>query len=168
MRGPSAALRDRVLVASVDSHQAVPAKKWSDGYFDRMPLPELRGEGQSFEVAWLGRLGQAERQHLLLAGRIACLSSVGVNVLQQRLVFFLTRTEVPTSKLWEAFAHTYEEADLLEEWTEALAAAGIGSDDAAASFDVWIKAESRQDRLKDPQQRAPLRSEMRRELSKPG
>lgn len=46
--------------------------------------------------------------------------AVCVNVLQQRLVHNLTRLEVGTSKFWEAFSRTYEESDLLEEWTEGL------------------------------------------------
>ena len=84
-------------------------------------------------------------------------------MLQQRLVCHLTRVEVPTSKFWEAFGHTYEEADLLEEWTEELASS-LGPEGAAAEFDSWLRAERRQDRLRDPQQRASIRSDMRKEI----
>jgi hypothetical protein len=168
MRGKNARLLDKVLVASVESHQKVPAHKWADGYYDRMPLPDLQGAGTAFEVAWLERLGRAERMHLLAAKRIACLSSVGVNLLQQRTVFHLTRVDIPTAKIWEAFSHTYEEAELLEEWTEALAASGVTADDAAQSFETWIRQENRQERLRDPQARAPIRAEMRRTLRNQG
>lgn len=164
MRGRDAQLVDRILIAAIAPHDAVPARRWTDGYLDRMPLPELRGPDAPFEVGWLDRVGRAERDRLMVATRIACLSTVGVNMLQQRLVCTLTRVEIPTAVFWEAFGHTFEEADLLEDWTDTLASADVQPGDAAAAFETWIRADARQARLKDPQQRAPVRAEMRAEL----
>lgn len=163
MRGRAAQLLDRILVASVRHHDPMPAAKWTEGFYDRMPLPECRGPGTDFMVAHLDDIGKAKRDDICSTKRLACMSPVGVNMLQQRLVHHLTRVEVRTSTIWEAFAHTYEEADLLEEWTEDMAAL-MGPIDAASEFDIWIRLESRQQRLRDPQHRASIRSELRAEV----
>ena len=159
--GPS--LADRVLVAAVEPASAAPPKQWASGFFDRMPLPDLPS---GFHVAWLDRIGRATTTDLVGATRIACLSPVGVNLLQQRLVFHLTRFAVPTKQLWEAFGHTYEEADMLEEWLE------DSADQAArtATFEEWIRDgdPSRQSRLRDPQQRASVRAELRAAINQRG
>lgn len=163
MRGREAKLLNEILVAAVAPHDPVPAHRWTDGFYDRMPLPELRGPGAPFECAWLDQLGRTERAQVESSTRIACASPVGVNMLQQRLVFHLTRVEIPTPTFWDAFAHTYEEADLLEEWTEELGER-LELDVAAAQFEAWIREESRQQRLRDPQKRATIRVELRVEL----
>lgn len=156
-------LADQVLAAAVRPHTAQPSARWVEGFFNRMPLPDLGGDGGSFHVAWLEQIGLVSTEELLNAERIACLSPVGVNILQQRLVFYLTRVEIKTSVLWEAFAHTYEESDLLEEWTEGLQ--GLDSS-PTTSFESWIQEGSptRQDRLRDAQYRPQIRSELRAEL----
>jgi hypothetical protein len=115
MRGRDAQLAESILVGAVEDHDAVPAHKWEDGYLNRMPLPELDESPESFAVARLDRIGLAQTSLITATNRLAGLSPVGVNILQQRLVGHLTRVEIPTSMFWEAFAHTYEEADLLEE-----------------------------------------------------
>jgi hypothetical protein len=163
MRGKDAHLAESILLAAVENHEAVPAYKWEQGYLNRMPLPELDGPEGSFAVAWLDRIGLAQTPSIISTRRLACLSPVGVNILQQRLVVHLTRVEIPTSKFWEAFAHTSEEVDLLEEWTEELADS-VEPQQAAADFDSWIRAENRQGRLRDPQQRASVRAAMRTEI----
>jgi hypothetical protein len=156
-------LADRILVAAVVPHDNVPAHKWADGYYDRMPLPELRGDSAGFEVARLGHIGLATATSLTAGRRIAILSPVGVNIFQQRNVYNLTRVEVPTAVFWDAFANTYEEADLLQEWIEELEAGGA-QDAVAAQFEAWIREDGRQERLRDPQHRASVRAEMRKEI----
>lgn len=152
--GPT--LAERVLVAAVEPAGATNPNQWASGFFDRMPLPELRGD---FHVAWLDRVGRAATADLLSTTRVACLTPVGVNLLQQRLVFHMTRFSIPTSQLWEAFGNTYEEADMLEEWLEDVDDVG----QQTAAFEAWIREgePSRQIRLRDPQQRASVRAEMR-------
>lgn len=163
MRGKDAQLAESILVGAVEDHDAVPARKWEQGYLNRMPLPELDESPESFAVARLDRIGLAQTSLIIATTRLACLSPVGVNILQQRLVGHLTRVDVPTSEFWEAFGHTYEEADLLEEWTEELADA-LDRERASADFEAWIRADNRQGKLRDPQQRASVRSAMRTEL----
>ena len=125
IRGAEGRLLDKVLVASVSTHQPAPPRKWSEGFFDRMPLPELIDEG--FHAAGFALTAPVDGALLQNAKRIACSSAFGVNILQQRMIWHLTRLEVPTYKLHEAFSHTLEEADLLEEWTEYEIARGISA-----------------------------------------
>ena len=156
-------LSTHVLAAAVRPHAAEAPARWADGFFNRMPLPDLEGDGGRFHVAWLEQIGLVPTGDLQNGERIACLSTIGVNILQQRLVFYLTRLEVETSVLWEAFSHTYEESDLLEEWTEAL----NGVDPTpTVNFDSWIREGSpnRQDRLRDAQYRSQIRAELRAEV----
>ncbi len=161
-RGRNGRLAERTPVTSVTPHQRIPAHKWSNGYFNRMPLPDLPPTGD-FHVARLDLFGLALTSELSDAERIACLSHAGINQLQQRLVFHQTRLEVPTTKFHEAFAHTYEEADLLEEWNTELE--GIERD-TASSFESWIREgePSRQSLLARPQDRAHIRRIMRQEI----
>jgi hypothetical protein len=92
----------------------------------------------------------------------------GVNLLQQRLVWHLTRFEVPTFRLQEAFAHTYEEADILEEWSDILCEAGWVVADAAARFEQFVRTAGRSGRplqgdLRDAQLRSAVRTTCRTE-----
>ena len=162
IRGRLGSLKERILVAAVTEHQKLPDDKWIAGYFDRMPLAGLPIRG-GFHVARLDQLGLAETDEVRRAIRIACLSHPGINQLQQRLVFHLTRHAVPVNAFQEAFAHTYEEADLLEEWVSKL---GDSDDSPDASFEKWIREgdPSRQERLQAAAERAPVRREMRTEL----
>jgi len=162
IRGRDAKLVDSILMGAVEDHDPVAAHKWEHGFLNRMPLPELDDVEGSFSVARLDRLGLAATTSIQGAERIACLSPLGVNLLQQRLVAHLTRAEIPTATFWEAFGHTYEEADLLEEWTEELADDDL--DAAAMEFETWIRTDTRQSRLMDPQLRASVRSAMRTEI----
>jgi hypothetical protein len=156
-------LSEHVLAAAVRPHQAEPSVRWTQGFINRMPLPDLNGDDGKFYVAWLEQIGLVPTTDLQQWSRIACLSTIGVNILQQRLIYYLTRWEVGTSLLWEAFSHTYEESDLLEEWAEAL----HGRDDSpSASFEEWIRegTPSRQEKLRDAQFRSQIRVEMRAEI----
>ena len=156
-------LSENVLAAAVRPHAAEPAARWADGFFNRMPLPDLTGSGSEFHVGWLDQIELVPTTNLESGERIACLSTIGVNILQQRLVFYLTRLEVETSVLWDAFSHTYEESDLLEEWVEALHAVDATP---SKSFDSWIREGSptRQDRLRDAQYRSQTRADLRAEI----
>ena len=97
--------------------------------------------------------------------RIACLSHPGINLLQQRLVYHQTRLAVPTQQFQSAFEHTYEEADLLEEWCFDLSGVEIH---AVAAFEVWIRSggPTWQSMLLTPEQRPPVRREMRKEIAR--
>ena len=163
IRGRNGRLAERTPVASVEAHGPVPPERWSDGYFNKMPLRGLPLEGE-FHVARLDQFGLALTSDLLGARRLACLSHPGINQLQQRLVFHQTRLSVPTGQFHQAFDHTYEEADLLEEWTTDLADFDI---DATSNFESWIRDgdPSRQSRLEVHEERAPIRRDMRQAIS---
>jgi hypothetical protein len=163
MRGKNGALAERVLMAPVRSYQKLPLKAWTEGHFGVFPIP---GVDETAAVA-LDALGTAPTTALDSASRVACLSELGVNLLQQRLVMRLTRADLPTSVFHEAFSHTYEEADLLEEWCDVLSDAGRSIEEATAMFELAVReprpaGESFQGLLRDPQQRASVRRDLRR------
>ena len=125
------------------------------GFFDRMPLPELLASGE-LHVAHLDLVGRARTKDLGVGRRVACLSNFGINLLQQRFVWHLTRCAVETFKFHEACSHALAEADLLEDWNDILCEAGLAEPDALTRFDSFIRdrregGRTRQDDLRDPQ-----------------
>lgn len=166
MRGPEGRLGPVVLVAAVEAQGNIGANAWTHGHYDKSPLPSLE-DGRAHSVR-LDLIGQAATNEVVAAERIACASHFGVNLLQQRLVWYLTRLEVPTFKFNEAFSHTYEEADLLEEWHEVVVNAGESVDKSAALFEAFLRADlgggqSLQLRLRDPQLKSGVRAACRAE-----
>lgn len=164
MRGRNGALADQIPVAAIKAHEQVPKENWATGFYNRMPLEGLPLD-EPFHAAHLDLFGLSHTTDILDADRIACLSHLGINQLQQRLVFHQTRLEVPTGNFQQAFDHTYEEADLLEEWSTDLSEV---QEDPVASFEKWVQQgnPSRQSLLETPEQRAPIRSEMRKEIQR--
>ncbi len=166
MRGSGARLMETVLVAAVEPHRPVGRDAWTRGYSDMMPLPEAADN--DLYVGRFSQLGMANSAHLSTSPRVVCLSMYGVNLLQQRLVWHLTRFEVPTFRLQEAFADTYEEADILEEWSDILCEAGWVVADAAARFEQFVRTAGRSGRplqgdLRDAQLRSAVRTTCRTE-----
>jgi hypothetical protein len=124
IRGRNAHFREHMLTAAVRELSETPgAGAWTRGRFDQTPLPGLLGAG--FHVGRFAEIGRALTRDLQESDRLACMSVFGVNLMQQRLIMNLTRFEVPTFNLLEAFAHTFEEADILEDWNDVVCAAGI-------------------------------------------
>jgi len=167
MRKDKGRLRDHFLVAAVYRHEPVPASAWVDGHFAKMPLPELVEAGELY-VADLEEIGRTSAQEIASGARIACLSDYGVNVLQQRLVWYMTRLEVPTHTFHEAFAHTLEEADLLEDWNDTVCSAGLSDEKSTERFEAFLRADrgdgkTLQSDLKDPQLRSAVRTACRAE-----
>ncbi len=115
IRGVAGRLVERTPVAAIREHELVAPERWAEGYFKLFPLPGLPLPG-NYHAAQLDQFGLALTADLTSADRLACLSHPGINLLQQRLVFHQTRLAVPTQEFQRAFDHTYEEADLLEEW----------------------------------------------------
>jgi hypothetical protein len=166
MRGREAELLSTVLVLPVQRMESPPrADKWAGGHYRQMPLPDLQG---SFRAASFDGLTRLDTSTLSIGDRKACLSQFGINLLQQRMIFYLTRFEVTTSELDSAFAHTFTEADLLEEWVEAT----VINDDtrtASTNFENIIHSHfddeqtlTLQDALRVPQHRATVRQRLRR------
>ena len=166
LRGGNAQLREHVLMDAVREHANVGAQAWTRGFFDLMPMPELLGA--ELCVGRFEEMGRARTVDLVRTQRLACLSVLAINLLQQRLVWHLTRFDVETFRLHEAFAHTFEEADLLEEWNDVVCDAGVAEAQAAALFEAFIRTDrgggrTYQSDLRDPQHRSSIRSAVRRE-----
>jgi hypothetical protein len=165
IRGARGLPAERISVAVVRPHQAAPPHRWSVGFFDRMPLPELQGD--EFYAAHFIDSAPVASATLDPGKRVACLTEFGVNLLQQRMIWHLTRLEVPTARLHEAFSHTFEEADLLEEWLETFDLASTSLEEATAQFDDFIRTKAGdgeatfQDWLREPQRRSSVRNRMR-------
>jgi hypothetical protein len=170
MRGKDARLEPRVLAAAVAGSGKIGRTAWVTGDFGLMPLPDLLEAGQLFVVR-LDDIGKALTADIMAGMRVACLSPFGVNLLQQRFIFRFTRHEVPTYLLQEVSAHVSEEADLLEEWSDTVCAAEASQEQAAASFEAFIRADrgggkTLQGDLRDPQRRSTVRSACRAEAER--
>jgi hypothetical protein len=167
MRKDGVNLVDRLLMARVISSKEVPFDRWRTGYFRQMPLPNLYGEG-NHASAFFEDIGLVKASVIAGAERLACLSRKGINLLQQRFVFYLTRFAVPTSQLDRVAAAVFEEADLMEEWTQRALSRGQDIQQTEHEFHEWIRAddgtgESRQKRLADPQGLSAVRRALRQE-----
>jgi hypothetical protein len=164
MRSDGVTMVPKLHVALVESCEPI---AWASCPRDRMPIPELATD--RFDVVRLDLVGMVETDQLDLNARAACLSERGVNLLQQRLVWYFTRFVAPTESLNQIFVPVFEEVDLHEEWVTAAVAGGIEPDAAARDFHDWIRGEDssgvrRQERLKEAQSRAPVRREMKASL----
>lgn len=160
-------LHPTILMAPVvQSEQPIGASAWTKGYFNRMMLPRLQGEG--LWLADFDSLGRAKTPALDGSLRIACLSEVGLNLLQQRLTYYLTRAEIETYVFHDAFSQFVEEADLLEEWTNTLTDSGYTGEEAVALFEKFIRSGTpmRQAELRNKQRRSAIRAESRNEAAK--
>ena len=166
MRADGVNLAKRLFMARVSPSEEVPISKWQTGHFKVMPLPELLGEHYS---ARFDEMGLVESAALPTTGRVACMTPYGVNLLQQRFIWYLTRFLVPTHRLDEATGAVFEEADLQEEWVVATTERGEDVAESARAFHKWVRSiddlgVSRQKQLEDPQRRAGLRRQMRSHL----
>ena len=166
MRIDGAALAKRLLMARVSVSEDIPLKKWKTGHFKVMPLPQLMGKHFS---ARFEEMGMVESAILQATGRVACLTPFGINLLQQRFVWHLTRFLAPTHRLGEASEAVFTEVDLCSEWVSAAITAGNDPKAAERAFHNWIRSSDqsgtrRQDLLREPQRRAGLRREMRRRI----
>ena len=166
MRTDGVTLAKRLLMARVSVSGEVPLKKWKMGHFKVMPLPQLMGEHY---WALFEEMGMVESAILRVTNRVACLTPYGINLLQQRFVWFLTRFLAPTHRLSEASEAVFEEVDLCSEWVSEATSAGGNPTAPEQAFHEWLRSRDesgsrRQDLLRDPQRRAGLRQEMRRRI----
>lgn len=160
MRVDGVNLAPRLLVAEVRNESAV----W-DGRFDVMPLPNLLDDGGDKSVHF-ANMGMVKSEDLDPSTREVVLGPYGINILQQRFVFYLTRAVIGTHVLHEVSEAVYEETSLAEEWIEHAVLCGYESGDAHRRFHEFIREDagegsSRQELLRDPQRRAMLRTEIR-------
>lgn len=168
MRKDGVRLADRIFVARVGPHHTVPLHKWGTSEFKVMPLPELL-PGEVPHAARFSDAGMVQSNALRLDARLACLSQSGINLLQQRLIWHLTRFAAPTFRLHEACIGVFREVELHDEWAEELVEAGHRQEDVDEEFHNWIRdapegGSPRQIRLLDDQQVVAVRREMRSAL----
>ena len=166
MRVDGVRLAERLLMVRVSLSDQIPFKRWQTGYFKVMPLPGLMGAHYSARFDEMGLVKSAD---LSTAERVACMTPYGVNLLQQRFIWYLTRFLVPTHRLGEVSETVFEEAEMEEEWVMQAIESGKDPGEAARTFHDWIRSsdesgETRQDLLKEPQHRAGLRRQMRKHL----
>lgn len=160
MRKDGVHLRDRLLVAPVGPYQEVSFAQWRDGFFKVMPLPDLDAAGGHF-AAFLEDLAPIDSTALDVSDRVACLTPRGINFLMQRLVFNMTRVAVGTHRFSEACGPVFDEIEIVEEWRDQAADAGLDPGGAAEACHEWLReAEggvTRQARLGDPQMSPKVR-----------
>ncbi len=158
-------LRKELAVVEVVNHQHLPREKWSDGYFDLSPLPGLP-IGHAHPVADFRRIRTVPSARLTLDRRVASLSELGVQLLQQRFVHHLTRVAIDLPTLYEHCAPILAEAELQEEWVEAAIGVGIPGTDAAASFQQFLgRGEgSLREALENANTRGQVRRGVRQEI----
>ena len=166
MRVDGVRLTKRLIMVRVAPGEEIRFNRWKTGYFKVMPLPELMG---AHYRARFDEMGLVESAALPTAERVACMTPYGVNLLQQRFIWYLTRFLVPTHRLSEASEAVFEEADMEEEWVAHAIEKGKDPREAAQEFHDWIRypdelGTTRQDRIKAPQLRAGLRRQMRSHL----
>ncbi len=148
MRGRHGALLPRLQAVPVRARDAIGLDQWVTGFVRFMPLPELIQNDDRFYAGFLSEIGTVRASDLNLANRIASLSELGVLLLQQRFIANLARVTVRLATLDAASAAVLIEAELMEDWLEALAKSRMenGEDQAVAlagetqAFDDFLAA----------------------------
>ncbi|MFG1921066.1 hypothetical protein [Cryptosporangium sp. NPDC048952] len=166
LRTDGITLAPRLTVAEVVS--GAPGS-WR-GNYSKMFLPSLLPEGseaQDFHVLFDSSYHVSPTQ-ITVAHRIACLSTVGINLLLQRRVHHFSRVVVPTFEFQKANVGVYDEVDLVEDWCMEREDHDVKAAEAAAECMAWLRSEvdgvRRQDLLKDEQRRSTVRQQMREHL----
>jgi hypothetical protein len=170
LRSDGVNLVPRLTTAEVTS--VAEAGPWR-GAYNRMHLPELRlgnDRDRRHSAAFFDQCYQVSPAQPEAAHRIACLSTLGINLLLQRRVHHFSRVVVPTSKFQEVNEGVYEEADIVEEWCWLREEDHVKTLDAAAECMSWLREVNdgvrRQDLLKDQQQRSSVRQQMREKIKR--
>lgn len=151
-----AALHETQMAAPIEDHQVT---TW-DGSYDWMPLPGAQVPDAQHPAGLL-RVLQSVGSELLVSGqRIAAMSNLGIQLLQQRLAHHLTRVVIETEELAEHCAPILSEAELHEDWLGALGT------HAEQQFHEFLDADDRKLRswLGDPARRSQAMSSVRREI----
>lgn len=111
-------LRDRITIAHVSTTTSSLPLSWK-GHYSVMPLPGL-DQGDLFWQIDFAEIHTIYSNTLKADKRIACLEYMGITLLQQRYIFYLTRYAVETDTLYESSANVITEIDLMEEWIDNL------------------------------------------------
>lgn len=144
------------MAAPVEDHRVA---NW-DGSYDWMPLPGAPVPTMRDPAGLLRVLRSVDTSELLAGERIAVMSNLGIQLLQQRLAHHLTRVAIPTAELAEHCAPILAEAELHEDWVHEL---GAGAEE---EFHDLLDADDRKLRawLTDPATRSQAMSTVRRQI----
>jgi len=131
-----------------------------------MPLPELLGTDEDY-AGRLPDLTAVSKDSLLRSDRIATLSQLGVVLLQQRMVFSLTRCRVEPSEIEAELRPIFCELEMQADWVERALDVDHEPDamtvvvEAERSFQDWLDADNRarRKRLQRVTEHASLRRE---------
>jgi len=177
MRGRHGALVPRLQAVPVRARDPIGLDQWVTGFLRFMPLPDLIADDNRFYAGYLSEIGTVQSSDLDLGERFACLSELGILLLQQRFVANLARVSVKLATLDAASAAMLIEAELLEEWQESIAKprvrTGVDLDvaltDEAQAFDDYLSgggASSFRSQLSDSTTRAAVRRAVRAEIQR--
>ena len=125
-----------------------------------MPLPELALAEFGAVAANLRELTSVATAELDTSHRVASMSEIGIHLLQQRMAHHLTRVVIESATLAEHSAPVLMEANLHEEWVEAL------GEDREPDFHAFLDADDRQLRklMSEPRSRFHAQSVIRQEI----
>ncbi|WP_420442789.1 hypothetical protein [Candidatus Poriferisodalis sp.] len=132
------------------------------GDYDWMPLPELAMAEVRAVAASLRELSSVATADLETGRRVASMSEVGIQLLQQRMAHHLTRVSIELTTLAEHSAPVLMEVNLHEEWVEAL------GEDSEPDFHAFLDADDRRLRklMLEPQTRFNAQSVVRQEIKR--
>lgn len=165
-----AGLSERITVAPISTHSTINANTWKR-YARIMPLPDLREDGHDYATEMVD-ISSVAATELCLQNRVASLSNLGIQILQQRIIYFHTRLKVDLPTLQEQSAPILTEAELQADWVETALdnKAESDLDDVIAKsgieqFHAWLDEGNRErrGRLQRSTEHADLRREARAE-----
>ncbi len=156
-------LREQLAVVEIVDYQRLPAGRWADGHFDLSPLPGLPVTSEH-PAASFRHIQTVPSGELALDRRVASLSELGVQLLQQRFVHHLTRVIVDLPTLYEHSSPVLTEAELQEEWVEAALDRGVAQAEAEGAFQAFLG--HGEGSLRDALSNANTRGQVRRAVRK--
>lgn len=168
-------LAPRVTMTSIGSRSdPIALKKWKDSFYSIMPLPQLlpAEDDKPFRFVDFAEVSSVESASLVESNRIACLSEHGVQLLQQRQIFFSTRVSIQLGVIYRELAPLFAEIELQQDWVEAAlehasaTATELLLDDAVREFQEFL-GDGRSERrslLKDEARRSIVRKDVRQQI----
>ena len=170
-RGPE--LRARVAVVPVRAYQRVPADAWVSGHTRVVPLTGLPVGANSHSSAFLTEPGTVAAEAFAAGTRVAQLSTRGLLLFQQRLIYCSTHCVVGLETLEEFSAPALAEAELLADWCTALVEghpdmpAPEAIEVESAAFERYIRTDTDiQARLDSADTRSDARRQVRLEIER--
>lgn len=157
-------LADRLVCVPVIEYQRLQPSQWTDGFFSVFPLSGLESGKHC-----AGRLDEPttlDSANVKAATRLACLEHRGILLLQQRLIFSMTRCVVELATLRESMQSVLTEADLQEDWCDTLCEPddALALDAAVEAFDQFLGAEGLRDSLGDPTRHSQVIKRVSKEI----